>query len=840
MRTRILICVLPCFAVLAASACAQAWLRSPRMYDFTNAEFVAIGDENADGHPDLIRFGYQGGFQVMWNDGTGQLTAGPLTPTPAGAGSRTAYADVTGDGIRDVVYGSAATIVVRAGLGGGFFAGPVTVSIPGNVMMLAGGDADGDGPDDLAVAYFTPGGVQQVAWVVSNGGAYTVNPGPALPTNFVASFMAVLDFGGNGVDDIALNSDGSIRLLPTVAAAPTLGAAFTTPAGNPMGLCAADFDGDGDPDLVVAGLNGTSILLVRLTNTAGSFTQGSTQSLFASSAFGVLFAGDIDGDGAADLLFRGYDFASSPYGVIANDGTGTFSIAFVRYLYASGQYGGAGFADLNGDGFLDFVGSCDLHFGDGTFTDPFAVSSPVQRLERDWDDDGDLDYWSPNEGIWRNDGRGNFTIVPVTPPPPPPTKAYQLPPAVDDFDGDGVIDYPAGLFQLNPPFYPTFIEMRHLHGNGDGTMTDVGVGAPPGLDVGGTFTDDVDGDGDGDLAGVAGIFLNDGTGFFTQPPNPFAGWRPIEMRDVDGDGDQDFLATAFPPVSYVIGVALIRRTGPAAYAIEVLVPPGSSGFAGLPSFADVDGDGDQDIALDSAGSGPVSVWTNSGGAFGGPTPIALSGQHNSPGVGAADVDGDGLVDLVLAPGNRIAVHRQLSPGVYEAPRSYAQPPERRPHGRPRQRRRRRRAHGAVIFNRRFHGAAGGFTRQYGLGSPGSSGFRPVLGIAGPTRPGTIEHLHVTRCIGGGSSLLVVGATEANIPNFIAPGLTAYIGNFLEFLPLTLAGAPGQPGVGSLHVAFGPLPPAIAGVHYFVQVAIADPGAPSGLSHTNGLEMLHGF
>jgi FG-GAP-like repeat len=831
---------LVCAAVLGTSTFAQGWLASPRVYDFTNAELVAIGDEDGDGDQDLIRFGNAGGFRVMWNDGLGQLTAGPITPTAPVGSSQTVYRDFTGDGQRDVAYPDFATVVIRPGLGGGLFGAPITVPFPGNVWWLATGDADGDGPDDIAVVYYDPA-FQHVAWIVSNAGVYTVNAGGALGLYQVVDALVVLDFSADGVDDIAVNLSGTVRLMPTVAATPTMGATFAGPSGVGTHLCAADFDADGDRDLVAASWS-PGLSLAKLTNTNGTFTLGVTQFFPTPTIFGDFEAADMNGDGAADLLFRGHEFLSSPYGVLSNDGTGSFTLEFLGYLYAAGQFGGAGFADLNGDGNPDFVGPCEIHFGDGTFADPFGTTGPDTRHERDWDEDGDLDYYASNEGIWKNDGRGFFTITPVTPPPPPPNTIYGMPPAVDDFDGDGVFDYPAALFTVAPPFQSTFIEMRLLHGNGDGSMTDTGVAGAPGLNFGGAWrwTDDIDGDGDKDIVGPAGTFVNVGTGFFTQPQHPFPGWDPIAMRDVDGDGDQDFLGAPWPASPYLMGAAILRRTSPGTYAVEVLLAPGSGGFAGQPSFADVDGDGDQDVAIENQSGNSIHVWTNSGGTFSGPTPIVIPGPHNSPSVAAADMDADGLVDLVLATANRIHIHRCLGPGQYEPPRTYigfnsgVRTVDLDNDGDPDV------LTGSVIRNRRFHGAAGGFTRQYGLGSPGSGGFRPVLGLAGPTRPGSIEHLHLTRCVGGGPVLLVAAALEVNIPNFGYPGLTAYVAAYLEFLPFTLPGAPGAPGVGELHIPFGPVPPSVAGLHLYLQAAIADPGTPSGLSHTNGLEVQQGL
>ena len=150
MLLRILICSF--VAALAAPVEGQMWLRSPRVYDGMNAEFRAAGDFDGDGDQDILRVENTGFLRVMWNDGTGQLTPGPTTAI--GATPMQVFArDLTGDGILDAAYTSGASIRVHPGLGGGTFGGAIVISLPSFAWGLACGDADGDGPDDLAAWY---------------------------------------------------------------------------------------------------------------------------------------------------------------------------------------------------------------------------------------------------------------------------------------------------------------------------------------------------------------------------------------------------------------------------------------------------------------------------------------------------------------------------------------------------------------------------------------------------------------------------------------------------------------------------------------------------------------
>jgi hypothetical protein len=836
-----ILCVAALFAVPSPG---QMWLRSPRVYDQAGVEFRAAADADGDGDVDLIRV-EAAGFRVMFNDGAGQLAAGPLTP--AGGGPfQVQFRDLTGDGIRDVAYASGSTVQVHQGSGGGAFGSPMTIPIPGVVTKVLSGDADGDGPDDLAVVHFDASQLVRLAWIVSVSGGFVVNTGAAFPLWTWVDGFALIDLGNDGVDDLATLAlmsgvTPTVTLHPTANATPGTGASFVVPSYLVGGLVAGDADADGDVDLVVASSDGSTYSVIRILDTGGGTFAASIAQTLAASGLGPVYGGDVNGDSAVDVLVRGEPFSGTPYVLFANDGAGSFSVAYEWHTYAPGQLDGPGFLSMNGDAFLDFVGPSEIAFGDGTFVNPLGTPGPGVELELDWDDDGDLDWFDATPCVRRNDGRGTFTNVPITFPAPPPTKTFGQAAAMGDFDGDGFADYVTGLFQLNPPFYPTFLEAHLMHGNGDGSTSDAGLAAPPGVSIGGGFSTDLDDDGDVDIVGTAGVSLNDGSGFFTAPTVPWVGWAPYEMRDVDGDGDQDFLALAWPPPAY--GVAVLRRTTPGTFAIQVLLAPGAgAGLTGAPVLTDLDGDGDRDVALDSIASGnAVHAWLNAAGVFSAPIQIVVPGPHGNNGVAGADVDGDGLVDLVLCGGNRVHVHRRTGAGfVFEPPRTWVgfqsgvRIADIDNDGDPDV------LTGSMIRNTTFHGPPAGFSRQYGVGTPGSGGFRPILGLKGPVRVGSFEHLIVSRALGGAPALVVVGATEAFIPDFGLPGLTAWVQDFVFDLPLTLGGPAGQAGKGAIDVAVGPLPPSVAGVTVFLQLAVADPGAPYGLTVTNGVEVHHGL
>lgn len=171
---------------------------------------------------------------------------------------------------------------------------------------------------------------------------------------------------------------------------------------------------------------------------------------------------------------------------------------------------------------------------------------------------------------------------------------------------------------------------------------------------------DIDDDGDQDLLltgensaleAITKLYINDGTGNFTEViDTPFVGVSraTINFADVDGDGDPDVLITG--QIAPLQGdTKLYINDGTGAYSLDSGTSFEDVALSSV-AFADVDGDGDQDFVLtglNSTFTGTTNLYVNDGsGNFSLSTestfiPIYLGS------IAFADIDGDNDPDLLL-------------------------------------------------------------------------------------------------------------------------------------------------------------------------------------------------
>jgi hypothetical protein len=337
-----------------------------------------------------------------------------------------------------------------------------------------------------------------------------------------------------------------------------------------------DFDGDGDLDLLVAGVGKQDVALTTLyKNSDGVFSNSGISLLGLSRATAAW--GDFDNDGDLDLAMTGLTSAGvATTRVYRNDG-GTFTPVPGKF---TGVFGGSvTWADYDGDGDLDLLVT------GVTSSTPGAAA--VTRL-------------------YRNDG-GVFTSVPH-----PFPDCYVGAVAWGDYDNDGDLDA-----VITGATSTGALVAGLWRNDGGGKFTDAGANLP-GMDLGFAAWGDYDNDGNLDLlyggnsndGWITRIYHNSG-GTLTNLNAELLGliWSSAAWGDYDNYGDLDFMVIGYDPVAQVRRSILYRNDG------GTFVDSGATFhnvYLGTVSWGDYDNDGKLDLLLagNELGLDILSIYRN--------------------------------------------------------------------------------------------------------------------------------------------------------------------------------------------------------------------------------------
>ncbi|MEL7222092.1 MAG: VCBS repeat-containing protein, partial [Bacteroidota bacterium] len=329
---------------------------------------------------------------------------------------------------------------------------------------------------------------------------------------------------------------------------------------QPKDVQSADFDNDGDNDILIAGFAKGEVAIIR--NEGGGVFGEPEIIMTGDFLMNAIYPGDLNNDGWTDIVFAGANGIS--IGFIRNDGEGNFG----NYQTISTSITEAhdiSTADLDNDGWLDLVVAARYEdriywfrnqAGLGFSNQMILAVNMVSTLgfaTGDMDNDGDIDIFIPADAAastslsWsRNDGNGNFTTASF---PVPPSVAWQVTGwGLGDMDNDGDLDVVTATLVDS--------RLRWHRNDGDGNFS-LPIIIPSGsllvwpdrLDLA-----DLDNDGDLDIILAAGgsdaalVYANNGNSTFSAPftiANDLNYVRSVHATALNEDGLIDLVAVSY-------------------------------------------------------------------------------------------------------------------------------------------------------------------------------------------------------------------------------------------------------------------------------------------------------
>ncbi len=617
---------------------------------------VALGDLNGDGNLDAVFANSNETDKIYFGNGDGTFSGSgqAVNSSDTLISTGVALGDLDHDGDLDIV------IAVHSGenraylnQGDGTFTAAKIFGISSNqTLSVALGDIDNDGDLDIVTAN---DGQANYAYINPGSGdvsAFTVQAiGP--PANSSMD-ICLTDLNGDGKPDVVVANDGinyaymgnGDGTFPTAAA---IGGSDTD---NSASISVADFDHDGDLDIVFATNNRTEPNKLYLNAGDGSFPDTGLQISAATYRTVCTASADFDGDGDQDLAFINYD-TTTAHKIYLNDADKLFAVNGSNVSSGTLPTYGGNLCDLNGDGSLDLItankgehNKVYLGSGHGEFSAGINVGSDTDDsiflICADFNNDGKLDIITANDGqtnkIYLGSGDGDFSSTTGSAISAATRRTIRL--VSGDFDSDGNLD----LIIAN------YSDIDYLClGNGDGTFQSeiaLGVSDPTYSLIAG----DIDNDGDLDLITAAlginnKIYINNGNGGFAAAVEIAADSShndtcDVLLGDFNENGNLDLITINYGQICQI-------HPGNGDGSFQSGSDIGTIAYTSYrTTMGDLNGDGHLDLVLGNLSGANRFFLGNGDGSFSSTAVEIDSEAYGSSAVFLGDFDSDGDLDLI--------------------------------------------------------------------------------------------------------------------------------------------------------------------------------------------------